>query len=125
MIACTPLPVVGEADVVETDGSVGEGERLGAGPVDDRRLLVEQLVEALGGGEALVDACRDTLPSARIGCAAISSAVMKPMKSPTVLDAAGDAPVGEGDDAGDGDAAERLEQRVDAARGSHRLHAQL
>ena len=49
------------------------------------------------------------MPSDLIGCAASSSAVTKPMKSPTVLMPAGDAPVGEGDDAGDGDAGQRLQ----------------
>ena len=75
---------VGEADLVEGDGAGADGERPRARPIDDGRLLVEQFVDAIDRGQALRGRGAQ-VPSDLMGCAASSSAVTKPMKSPTVL----------------------------------------
>ena len=54
-----------------------------AGAVDDARLLVEEGINALRGGEPLLHLARQVAERAD-RLAAISSAVTNPMKSPTV-----------------------------------------
>ena len=73
---------------------VGDRERPGAGPVDDQRLLVDELVEALGGGEALVDAARQRAERAN-GLRGHQQRGDEAHEVADRRDAAGDAPVGE------------------------------
>ncbi len=51
--------VVAEAHVFETHIALGDDQRQGAGGIDDARLLVEQVIDALGGREAFLDARRN------------------------------------------------------------------
>ena len=67
----------------------------------------------------------ETLPSDLIDCAASSSAVDEAQEIADRAGAAGDAPVGEGDRAGDRQPRQRLQHRPHAGAGAHSLHAQL
>ena len=104
---------VGEADVVEDDGAVFDRKRPRARPIDDGRLLVEQLVDAVGGGQALQRRGRD-IAQRLDRLRRQQQRGDEPHEIADRADAAGDAPVGEGDDAGDGQPAKRLQQRARA-----------
>ena len=101
-----------------------DGKRPRAGPVDHRRLLVEQLVDALGRGQAFQRRRRHRAQRLD-GLRRQQQRGDETHEIADRADAVGDTPIGEGDDAGNDDPCQRLEGRTRAAARADRLDAQL